>query len=116
MTVSGKVVLPQKTSFAEKDVVVIGFVPEAAGKGTVNPKFNGSDQSFVTSEIVPGKYKVTVQISPYPDPESKQRQPAIDALNKQFGQVDKTKLTYEVTNDAKQTITLDMGKGEVTKN
>jgi len=126
--VSGKVVLPGKMTFEKDDSVEIVFIPEDAKKrgATVFATASGksSDVSFTnlntaeTTGVLPGKYKVTVKVTPYAGaPGSNERKRAFDdAINKQYDAI-VSKLTYEVAAGSEpQTITIDLGKGTVTKN
>jgi len=119
--VKGKLVLPQGYNLVETDNVQITFQPEdETGRGGT-AEVNAKDGTFVANSasrkgVIPGKYKIAVKITPYPGmKESKERQPAFDTLNKSFD-VAKSKLSCEIAPGAEQTLTIDLGKGAVTKN
>jgi hypothetical protein len=119
-TVTGKVVLPANVKMAADDSVTILFAPEDP-KGTSAPaEFTPSDNTFVAKGpegkgLPPGKYKVSVQITPYPGkPESAQRATQLSGINSAYDLAN-TKMTYEVTKDSSQSITIDLTKGTVTK-
>lgn len=119
--IKGTVVFPPAAPPKEGDAVTISFVPEERG-GTVGyGTFSAADRSFVVkgssdgrSGIPPGKYKITVQASPYPGPDADQRQAAWQNLNNAYN-TDNSKLNHEATGSGTQTITIDLTKGTVTK-
>ncbi len=70
---------------------------------TVNVK----DMSFEMKDIVPGKYKIGISITPYAGEKgSEKRAPAFDALNKAFAPT-ATSLSFEVAQDSAQSIAAD---------
>jgi hypothetical protein len=112
--VKGTLVLPSDLKLADEDKISIAFTPETKGDKPGSANLSGSERSF-TAKLVPGKYKVSVQISPYPgSPGSEERNSAVSALNF-ANSPDKTPLTYEVTGDPGQNIEVDVGKKTVTK-
>ncbi len=118
---TGTVVLPPGLTLGKDDGGQITFVPETEGLPAAAAVFKADNLSFTpnTAEkngIVPGKYKIAVSIEIYPGTKgSEQRRQWLDAqYNKNFDQ-NNTKLTYEVTNEPEQSITIDLGKGTVTK-
>ena len=108
--VSGKIVLPSKTKLAETDTIVVVFNPEDPSSGAAeNANVSAKDLTF-TAKVLPGKYKVSVTVQPYAGtPDSQKR---TKELASQFGgfSANSTPLKVEVTNDASQTITLDLEK------
>ena len=120
--VSGKVVLPKDLKIQKDDSVSITFVPDGTDvKRAATSKFNADDLTFVadtseTTGVLPGKYKITFAITPYPGtPGSEARVRQInDGINSQFNE-SRTKLSYEVTAGGPNTITIDLGKGTVTR-
>jgi hypothetical protein len=116
--VKGTLVLPANVKLAENDAVQVSLIPES-GKDTPPPgEFTVADMSFQLKGIggrgVPaGKYKVSVMVQPYGGADAK-RKPLFEALNEKYNP-GKTPLTYDVTGDSVQTITIDLTKGAVTK-
>jgi hypothetical protein len=119
--VKGKIVLPPNLSLVETDSISVAFQPEESkvkpAGGEVNPK----DGTFVVytagskTGVVPGKYKVFVEIKPYKGmAETPAREAAFDPLNKAYDPA-ASKLTYEVTPGANN-ITIDLDKGSINKN
>jgi len=119
VTVNGKLV-PGNLKLAETDSVEISFSPEAPGGKAASGMAKGNDPSFVVNSadgkgVEPGKYKVGVRIQPYMGSAGAAgRASALEKINKDYDPT-KTKLTYEVTGDATQSITVDLAKGTVTK-
>ena len=121
VTVKGKLVLPSTMKLAETDIVQISFVPqeEKGLAGSAKPSL--TDLSFVVKDtngkgVVPGKYKVTVKFDAYAGmKDGQKRADAMKPINDSYGLL-KSKLTYEVTLDEEQNITVDLIKGTVTKN
>jgi hypothetical protein len=116
VTVTGKLVLPQKAKLAESDSVIVTFLPEdnptaPGGTANVNPK----DLTFSLA-VPPGKYKVSVTFQPYPgEKDSEQR---TKELNQHVGMFsrDATALRHEVGSEPNQAITIDLVKSTITKN
>jgi hypothetical protein len=115
VTVSGKIVLLPNTKYAETDVVVLTFVPTAAdGKGGGAADVS-KDLSF-TARVVPGNYKIAFSIAPYAG--SKDEEKRAEAFSKRYEGLSaaKTTITYEVTSDSNQNITVDLAQGKATRN
>lgn len=117
VTLSGKVVLPNNVKLADNDNVTITFLPEDKGDlpaAAVISKDSGTFESKTT--VSKAKYKITVRIEPYMgSPDAEKRAASFDSVNNAFSR-DATKLSYETTSDSKQSITIDMNAGTVTKN
>jgi hypothetical protein len=121
-TVTGKLVLPKDAVLESDDYVQISFLPEGAGGKSASGPVNATDLSFTINSaesqgVRPGKYKVSLQITPYQGkPTSvKRTQHFNDGINKQFSATT-TRLSYEVTAGADNNITVDLVKGTVSKN
>jgi hypothetical protein len=115
VSVSGKLVFPAKVKVADTDSISVTFVPEdgGAGKGAV-ASVNAKDLTF-TGDVLPGKYKLGVAVQPYAGmKDTEARTKELDKVLGQFGAT-ATSLRYEVTNDAGQSITIDLAKGTVSK-
>jgi len=123
--VKGKLVLPQGLTVGQNDTVQIVFVLDEApssGKAAPQPvaEYNPSDSTFTASlpkksGIPPGKYKVTVQISGYPNQqENPKRKEYIETLNEKFSPKNTT-LSCEVAPEGAQSFTIDLGQGTVSK-
>jgi hypothetical protein len=57
-----------------------------------------------------------VTLTPYPGKEHKEREAAFNKVNHQYDVEGGSKLTYEVTADPEQKITVDLAAGKVIKN
>jgi hypothetical protein len=113
-TVSGKLILPPGVKLAQSDMLSVTFVPEAKDGKTAVADVS-PDHTFTTRQVMPGKYKITVAAQAYPGEKGfEQRTAAFENFNKQF-EPGTTKLSYEVTQDPNQSITVDLAKGTVTK-
>jgi hypothetical protein len=115
VTVSGKLVLPPTIKLADTDSVQINFTPVDAGDDQpAGATFNKPDMSFVCKNITPGKYKVSVLLSVYKGtPDSEKRDYEYKVFNKSH--TEKMNLTFDVTSDAEQKITIDLANGKVQK-
>jgi hypothetical protein len=115
VTVQGKVVLPPAVKLEESDVVSITFTPEGVKDKGAGAQASPKDLSFAAKGVFPGKNRIGVKITPYMgSPGSEKRSEALAPLNNMFG-ANNDKLTYEVTRDSTQSITIDLTKGTVTK-
>ncbi len=93
--------------------MTVAFAAESeAGKGAVGV-FSNSDNTFTVKGITPGRYKVTVVVSPYSN--DKKRTPLFEPLNLKYGPKE-SNLRCDVTADANQAVTIDLStdKGTVT--
>jgi len=121
VNVTGKLVLPNNVKLEKTDAVQITFVPEDPKNLAGIAKLTPPDLAFVVKNstgkgVSTGKYKIAVKITPYAGmPESEKRALSFEPINKFFA-VSKSKLSYEVTQDAEQAVTVDLIKGTVTKN
>ena len=111
--VTGKVILPKNVKVVENDAINLTFIPDPKGTSvvaTVSPQ----DLTFST-QIPPGKYKITAEITPYPgEKESEKRATAFEKFNEKYNSTN-ANLTYEVTADANQNITVDLAQDRVAK-
>lgn len=115
VSVSGTLLVPSNVKVESKDSVNISFVPEGEGKAASGVLDETDKTKFVAKDIVPGKYKVVVMISPYMgEKDSAKRQGAFLNLNKRFSR-EETPLKYEVTADPQQSITVNLDTLGVTK-
>jgi predicted small lipoprotein YifL len=119
--IKGTLILPPNVKLNDTDSVTISFVPEDM-KGQAYPAaFSISENSFVAEGprkkgIPAGKYKIVLELHPYRgSPDSASRASFFDQFN-QYYNAGSTKLTYEVTSDSTQSITIDLVQGTVTKN
>ena len=117
VTVKGNLVPPPNVELKEGDTATINFVPDGAQGGGGVGIYSPADKSFVVRSadgqgMAPGKYKVTVTLTPYPGAQSEQRAATFTEVNNKYSS---GSLTYEVTNDSNQVIVIDLGKGTVTK-
>ena len=116
VTVKGTIELPKtlNVKLAEQDVIKVGFEPETKGQEGVGATASATSRSF-TAQVPPGKYKISVSITPYPGSEgSEKRKEQLSMLNRAFSPSN-TKMTYDVTADHEQTITIDLSTGTVKK-
>lgn len=117
--VKGTVVFPPNIKLAENDAGKIILVPETEGNPSASGAISSGDNSFTVNGptgkgVALGKYKITVRLNPYPgDPASDKREELFASVNDYYD-TETSKLTCEVTGDS--SITIDLGKGTVTKN
>jgi hypothetical protein len=110
---TGKVILPTNIKVVENDGINLTFAPDPKGT-TVVAEVSPKDLTFST-QIPPGKYKVAVEITPYPgEKDSEKRATAFEKFNEKYGS-SVSPLSYEVTADASQNITVDLAQNRVAK-
>jgi hypothetical protein len=120
VSVKGTLVLPPKLTLLETDQVAISFQPAdskegGGGTGVYTP----ADKSFIVKSadgkgLPPGKYEVSVRITPYPgSADSEKRAALFSELNTKYASG--AGLTYDVTDEATQNIVIDLDKGTITK-
>jgi hypothetical protein len=116
VSVSGKLIPPADVKIEKSDSVNITFTPAEGSKG--KPwvgVFSPDDNTFAAKEVVPGSYKVSVFIQPYPGEKgSEKRMETLQDVNARFS-ADKSNLKTEITGDRSQSITVDMKSNTVTK-
>jgi hypothetical protein len=110
-----------KVKLDDTDSISVGFTPEAAGGETAVaggearklPLLVKASAKDATG-VAPGKYKLTVSISPYAGMANANpaHAPELKALSDQFD-AKNSKLTYEVVAGKEQTITIDLDTGTV---
>ncbi len=112
--VSGKLVLLPNTKLTDTDSVNLVFSAQESGGAGAQVTLN-KDLTF-TAKAQPGKYKIAVTVSAYPgEKDSEKRIAAFQKAYEVFA-LENTKLTYEVTSDAMQNITIDLAQGRAAKN
>jgi hypothetical protein len=115
VTVNGKIVLLPNTKYAETDTLVLTFVSTAAdgkGGGTADV---AKDLSF-TARVQPGNYKVAFSITPYTGAKDDERRAETFAKKYEAFSATKTPITYEVSSDSTQSVTIDLAQGKATRN
>jgi len=116
INLQGKVVLPNTIKLVETDSVEFRFVPDTDKGKAATATLKVSDMTFSTPEIVPGKYKIAVQITPYAGmPGNDKRARDFQSFNRDH-EAEKTKLSTEVSAEPTQSVTVDLVKSTVTKN
>ncbi|MFO0925670.1 MAG: hypothetical protein U0736_01360 [Gemmataceae bacterium] len=117
----GKVVLPANAHLETNDTIYLNFIPQggekmAAATADVKvPELTFAVNSAAMTGVIPGQYKIAVQIQPYPGTERDPKKAGIPALNQALT-AETTKLTYEIpATPAEQSMTIDLTKGTVTK-
>src|SRR5439155_23373531 len=116
IVVKGKVVLPAGVQLDKNDSVSVRIVPESkdkSGKGGASAGVNVSDLTFTLKDVAPGKYKAGATFSTYGS--TKQHEAEFKKLNEKYDPEGSSPLTYEVTSDSEQSITIDLAAGKVTK-
>lgn len=122
VSVTGKLVFPKDVKLEKDDQVAITFLSQdpthPGGTGIVNVE----ELTFVAqgtggAGLAPGKYTVTVQITPYAGGpgSAKRAQQLNDGFNQAYN-AKNSKLSYEVPAGGEQHITLDLVKGAVIPN
>lgn len=110
-------VASQKVKLEDTDNIEVVFTPEGKGEPA------GAAGSFKTQPltatrgtapgVVPGKYKLTVKVTPYAGM-APQRDQVMAEFNKRFDATN-SKLNYEVTADKEQAVSIDLDANTVTK-
>jgi hypothetical protein len=121
-TITGKLVLPATVQLEENDIAKITFLPEEQGLRPSVALVSPSDNSFVAKGpeperrgVPPGKYKVAVKLLLQPASENAaKREKLFESLNQRYDEKN-TPLTYEVTAEPQQAITIDLGTSAVRK-
>jgi len=115
VTVKGKIVLLPNTKYAETDTIVLTFVPTAAdGKGGSTADV-AKDLSY-TARILPGNYKIAFSITPYVGSKDDEKRAETFAKKYEGFSPAKTPITYEVTSDSTQSVTVDLAQGRASRN
>jgi len=122
VNLKGKVVMPANMKLLDTDEVQITFTPEGSAGKAATATAKAPSLTFeptgatMKKGMAPGKYKVGVSVTPYMGaPESQGRAQFFeDTINKAYSP-GSTNMTYEVTSDLDQSITIDLTKGTVTK-
>jgi hypothetical protein len=118
--VKGTLVLPPNVKPGETDSLTVLFRPEEGTGESAPAPVNVADMSFSAKGatgkgVAPGKYKLIISLQPYMgSAEAEKRRPLYDAINNKYDEKN-TKLSYDVTNEAQQSIVVDLAKGTVTK-
>jgi hypothetical protein len=120
-TLQGTVTFPPEMQLNDNDSVLISFVPEDLKGPTFPAVFLQGANSFVAEGVakkglLPGRYKIVVEVHPYPGrPDSAERSAFFAQFNQSY-MAGVTPLNYEVTPESTQTITIDLVHRTVTKN
>lgn len=117
VALEGKVNFPPSLKFADNDQFEVRFFsPESPTKGGA-ASGKAKDANFTVNNVPAGKYKVAVRVTPYPGEKGSESRAKLleENLNKKYD-AKSTPLTYDVTSDAKQSVTIDLTKNSVTKN
>jgi hypothetical protein len=117
--VHGTVILPEGVTLGPEDSVHLTFVPtdETMKAGAARTK--GPDNSFDASIVggkglLPGTYKVAAKIEFYPgSTRDVQLVSYISEINSRYVQKG-SKLTYTVTKDPGQSLTVDLKEGKIS--
>lgn len=115
VTVSGKVILPPAAKLIDTDAAQITFFPQAGATGgkTAAAKI-ATDGTFTCKDVLPGRYKLIVNLMPYPGIAGQAKHKAqLEKVGKVYDE-QHSKLTDEVT-AVPQQITVDLLHGTVTK-
>jgi hypothetical protein len=108
-----------KVKLDPTDAVSVGFTPEGAGEtalaggeARVQP-FTVKSSAKDATGVAPGKYKLTVSITPYAGMAQPAHEQEVKELSSQYNAAN-SKLTYEVVAGKEQSITIDLDAGTVT--
>lgn len=112
--VTGKLVLLPNTKLAEDDSITLIFSSQESGGAGASVTLN-KDMTF-TAKAKPGKYKIVVAVSAYPGSKDSDKRTASYKKNYDAFLLENTKLTYEVTSESPQNITIDLAQGRAAKN
>jgi hypothetical protein len=114
ITVKGNLVLPPEVKLEKDETVTITFVPEVKAPQGV-AVFNVSDNTFVAQKVPSGKTKVCVQISPYQGaPGSERRMEFLKSAVNDLFDVQRTPLSFDSSQAADKTVTIDLAAKTVT--
>lgn len=114
-------VTSSKVKLEDADSISIGFIAEG-GEGGENALASGNPnkqpltarpQAGESTGVKPGKYKITVQITPYPGMATPQHSQQLQEISSQYDGTN-TKLTHEVVAGKEQSLTIDLDAGTVT--
>ena len=111
---TGKLVMLPGYKLSETDSVSLTFAPEGQDGGAKAATL-AKDMSF-TIQLLPGKYKVAFSVSAYPGEKGSEKRSEAFLKKLSAFSTDKTTLTYEVTSDSVQNVTVDLAHGAVEKN
>jgi hypothetical protein len=111
-------VTSSKVKLEDVDSISIGFVADggenALASGNPNKQpLTARPQAGEATGVKPGKYKITVQITPYPGMATPEHAQQLQQLSSQYDATN-TKLTHEVVAGKEQSITIDLDAGTVT--
>jgi len=118
--VKATVVPPSTMKLEDTDEIAIAFVPtdgsaSAAGSGNFKSQPIAITRTAPgTTGVVPGKYKITVKITPYAGMGKSDRTQKLEDFSKAYN-AEATKLTYEVTGEPEQSISINLENSTVTK-
>lgn len=110
-----------KVKFDDTDSISVAFTPEGTGdiaSASGNPNkqpFTVGTSSKEVQGIAPGKYKVTVAITPYAGMSQPAHDQAVRELSARYS-TENSKLTHEVVAGKEQSITIDLDAGTLTAN
>jgi hypothetical protein len=113
-------VTTSKAKLDDTDSITVVFVAE--GSGGENALANGNPnkqpltakpQAGEGTGVKPGKYKLTVQLTPYAGMGTPEHHQQLQQISSQYDPTN-SKLTYEVVAGKEQTITIDLDAGTVT--
>src|SRR5262245_45785423 len=100
------------TKLKETDAISVTFNPDGGGElasanGTMKSQPFECLRAGNAPGALPGKYKLSVNVTPYAGMDPPARQQEIANFSKQFTPAN-TKLSYEVTSDKEQSIDIDL--------
>lgn len=114
VAVTGTVKFPAQIKIAEQDGIELRFAGEdgKGGSTTVSPK----DLTFSVKDLPSGKYKVVVQVTPYPGlPGNDQRTRALEPFNRKYD-AKASPLSVDIGEEPEQKLLVDLDKNSVSKN
>ena len=113
-------VTSSKVKLEDTDSISVGFVADGAGGENALASGNPHKQPLTArpqasegTGVKPGKYKVTVQVTPYPGLSQAEHQQELQQISSQYDPTN-SKLMYEVVGGKEQSVTIDLDAGTVT--
>jgi hypothetical protein len=112
-------VTTSKTKLENSDSISVSFVADGAGGENAIASGNPDKQPLTArptageaTGVKPGKYKVAVQINPYPG-QTPEHQQQLQQISAQYDPT-KTTLTYDVVAGKDQSLTIDLDAGKIS--
>jgi len=110
-----------KVKLEDTDAIAVVFTPDGSGETALasgearKQPLTANPSAKEAKGVTPGKYKLTVQVTPYAGMAQPAHEAAVKELSSRFD-ANNSKLTCEVASGKEQTLTIDLDAGTVTSN